>query len=354
MNHAAENSVAADPAIAAEPTSAAASAGVRHHGASGVRVGAGLPRVGLIVGPTGAGKTAFAVALAARLGAEIVNADSRQLYRGMDLGTAKPDAAERAGVAHHLVDICDPDSPIDVAEFAALARAAIAEIAARGRPVLVVGGSGLYLRVLRGGIFAGPPAAPEYRAELGALAAEHGAAYLHSRLAAVDAEAARRVSANDLPRIVRALEVFALSGIPISEHQRRHRMAGGGYENLAVALTVARERLYERIDRRFDSMIAAGLVAEVRNLLAAGVPADGVIGQTIGYREIARYLAGATDLPTAIALAKRETRRLAKRQMTWFRREPDLVWLDPERGSEEALQRFNEFFRAPGAAIASE
>ena len=306
------------------------------------------PRIGLIVGPTGAGKTAFAVALAVRLGAEIINADSRQLYRGMDIGTAKLDASVRARVRHHLIDVRDPAEPLDVAEFAVLARAAIEEIAGRGRPVLVVGGSGLYLRVLRGGICAGPPAAPEYRAELSAFAAEHGMAALHARLAAVDAAAARRISLHDLPRIIRALEVFALSGTPLSEYHRHHRLTGGGYENLTLALTVGRERLYRRIDRRFDAMIEAGLVAEVRALLAAGVLPAGVLGQTIGYREIAQYLKGATDLPTAIALAKRESRRLAKRQMTWFRREPDLVWLDPDRGIEEALARFREFFRIPG------
>ncbi len=311
----------------------------------------GGPRVGLIVGPTGAGKTAFAIELAERLGAEIVNADSRQLYRGMDLGTAKPTAAERARVIHHLIDVRDPNDPIDVAEFAALAGAAIAGIAARGRAVLIVGGSGLYLRVLRGGIFAGPPAAPALRAELGALAAAHGLAYLHRRLREADAEAAQRIDAGDLARMIRALEVHALSGIPISEHQRRHREAGGGYQNLAVALTVTRERLYERIDRRFDAMIAGGLVAEVRGLLAAGARPGGALGQTIGYREIARYLAGEIDLPAAVALAKRESRRLAKRQMTWFRRERDLVWLDPERGIEEALGRFREFFHPPGNSL---
>ena len=313
--------------------------------------GRGGLRVGIILGPTGAGKTAFAIKLAERLGAEIVNADSRQLYRGMDVGTAKPGAAERARIAHHLIDVRDPAEAVDVAEFAALADAAIAEIAARGRPVLVVGGSGLYLRVLRGGIFAGPPAAREYRAELGALAAAYGPAYLHDRLKEADVEAARRISVNDLPRIVRALEVFAASGITISEHHRRHRAAaGGGYENLTVGLTLDRERLYARIDRRFDEMLAAGLVEEVRRLLAADGRAVGVIARTIGYREIASYLAGASDLPTAIALAKRASRRLAKRQMTWFRREPGVVWLDPECGIEEALLRLREFFDAPRAA----
>ncbi len=309
-------------------------------------------RIGMIVGPTGAGKTAFSIDLAERLGAEIVNADSRQLYRGMDLGTAKPDAADRARVPHHLIDVRDPDDPIDVAGFAALADSAIAEIAARGRPVLVVGGSGLYLRVLRGGLFAGPPAAPEYRAELGALAAARGAAYLHDRLKEADAEAARRIAVNDVARIVRALEVFAVSGITISEHHRRHRGAAtaGGYEHLAIGLTLERARLYARIDRRFDAMIAAGLVAEVRGLRAAGARPGGVILQTIGYREIGDYLAGKCDLPAAIAIAKRESRRLAKRQLTWFRRETGVVWLDPASGGAEALARLREFFGAAHSA----
>ena len=303
--------------------------------------------IGLIVGPTGAGKTAFALEIAERLGAEIVNADSRQLYRRMDVGTAKPTAADRARVPHHLIDVRDPGAPMDVAEFAAMAQAAIAEIAARGRPVIVVGGSGLYLRVLRGGIFNGPPASADYRAELGLIAAEHGVAELYRRLAAADPVAAQRIGANDLPRIVRALEVHALSGIPISEHQRRHREGGGGYENLAIGLRVARASLYARIDRRFDAMIAEGLIDEVRHLMAQDYAPASVVRQTIGYREIARYLAGEIDLATAIDAAKRESRRLAKRQMTWFRRERDLVWLDPDHGPQEALRLFAEFFGRP-------
>jgi tRNA dimethylallyltransferase len=314
-------------------------------------------RIGMVAGPTGAGKTAFALEVAERLGAEIVNADSRQLYRGMDLGTAKPTAQERLRVPHHLIDIRDPDAPLDVADYAALARAALTEIAARGRPALIVGGSGLYLRALRDGIFAGPAASPQYRAELIASAAAQGAPQLHWRLAQVDPAAAARIGPADLPRIVRALEVHALSGIPISEHQRRHREAGGeqrtgtgGYENLAVGLAVARERLYARIDRRFDAMVAAGLIEEVRGLLAAGYGAASVMLQTIGYREIAQYLSGKVTLAAGVAAAKRESRRLAKRQMTWFRREPGLIWLDPDDGIAEALRLFEGFFRRPAAA----
>jgi tRNA dimethylallyltransferase len=344
MNEPAENSTPRLNSLGSEAAAEARSAGLSA-GPKGVRIG-------LIVGPTGAGKTAFAIEIAARLGAEIVNADSRQLYRRMDVGTAKPTAADRARVPHHLIDVRDPGAPLDVAEFAAMARAAIAEIAARGRPVIVVGGSGLYLRVLRGGIFSGPPASAHYRAELGLIAAERGVAELYRRLAAADPAAAQRIGANDLPRIVRALEVQALSGIPISEHQRRHQLVGGGYENLAIGLTVARESLYARIDRRFDAMVAEGLIDEVRRLMVEDYAPASVVRQTIGYREIARYLAGEIDLAAAIDAAKRESRRLAKRQMTWFRRERDLIWLDPERGPEEALRIFAEFFRTPPALTA--
>jgi tRNA dimethylallyltransferase len=319
-------------------------------GAGGLRLGG--TRLGMIVGPTGAGKTAFAIALAERLRAEILNGDSRQLYRRMDLGTAKPDAVERARVPHHLIDVCEPDSPIDVAAFAELARAAIADIAARGRPILVVGGSGLYLRALRAGIFDGPPADTGFRAELSQIAAEHGPPYLHTRLTEIDPIAAGRVSPNDLFRIIRALEVHHLSGITISEHRRRHRSSGDGYPNFCIGLSVSRARLYERIDRRFDAMLSAGLIDEVRGLLTSDPRSATVIDQTIGYREIAQYLNGALDLPAAIDAAKRESRRLAKRQMTWFRREPHVVWLDPDDGIEQALRLFQEFFRGPAPVSA--
>ncbi len=315
-------------------------------------------RIGMIAGPTGVGKTAFAIEMAERLGAEIVNADSRQLYRGMDLGTAKPTAEERVRVPHHLIDIRDPDAPIDVAEYAALADEAIKQIAARGRPALIVGGSGLYLRALRRGIFAGPSASPQYRAGLVAIAAAHGASHLHRRLAQIDAAAAARIGPEDLPRIVRALEVHALSGIPISEHQRWHREAGraekrtgaGAYTNLVIGLAVPRARLYAQIDRRFDAMVADGLIEEVRGLLAAGYGAATVTMQTIGYREIAQYLSGKLTLAAAVEAAKRESRRLAKRQMTWFRREPGMIWLDSDDASAEGFRLFQEFFSAPVAA----
>lgn len=300
--------------------------------------------VGFIVGPTGAGKSALAMAVAERSNCEIVNADSRQFYRGMDLGTAKPSAADQARVPHHLIDVRNPDESLDVAEYAQLARAAIEEIAARGRNPLVVGGSGLYLRVIRGGIFSGPAASPEIRDRLAKSAAEQGVARLHDRLREVDPEAANRIGVNDLYRIVRALEVFELTGETISAHQTRHRFADIGYDTLTVGVEVERKKLYDAIDTRFDAMVAAGLVEEVRALVAAGYSPEQPPLSTIGYKQIAAYLRGEIALDEAIAQAKQESRRLAKRQLTWFRREPEIVWLDVERGAQDALAVFEKFF----------
>jgi tRNA dimethylallyltransferase len=301
--------------------------------------------VGFIVGPTGAGKSALAMAVAERLNCEIVNADSRQFYRGMDLGTAKPPAEDRARVPHHLIDVRAPGDPLDVAEFAGLAREAIAAIAARARNPLVVGGSGLYLRVIRGGIFRGPAASAEIRDRLAKVASAQGVEYLHQQLREVDPDAANRIGVHDLYRIVRALEVFELTGETISAHQQRHQFADAGYDTLTIGVEVERKKLYEAIDRRFDEMIAAGLVAETRALIEAGYSPEKSPLSTIGYKQIAAHLRGEMALDDAIALAKQESRRLAKRQMTWFRREPQIVWIDGERGAHDAVALFERFFR---------
>jgi len=303
--------------------------------AAGIR-----PRVGFIVGPTGVGKTAFAIELAELLGAEIVNADSRQIYRGMDIGTAKPGASERARIRHHLIDSLEPNQAINAAEFARLAGAAIGDIIARGKRPLVVGGSGLYLRVLRGGIFSGPAAAPGLRAELVAQASRQGAPQMHRRLGQVDPESAARIHPNDLKRIVRALEVYELTGTPISRSQREHAFGKRDFESLTVGLMLARAELYGAIDRRFDAMIAAGLVDEVAALMAAGNHEL----STIGYREIAACLQGEITLERAVELAKRESRRLAKRQLTWFRAERETVWIEPREGIGRAARMFEDFF----------
>ncbi len=306
-------------------------------------------RVGFIVGSTGTGKSRLAMQVAAGFGGaiEIVNADSRQFYRGMDIGTAKPSIEDRRHAPHHLIDVRDPDQPLDVAEFAKLARDAISSVVARGRIPIVVGGSGLYLRVIRGGIFQGPRASLEIRNRLAKVADERGVAYLHERLSEVDPAGSNRIGVNDRYRIVRALEVFELTGEPISAHQRRHRFADlGGYDALTVGIEIDRKKLYETIDGRFDAMIAAGFVEEVRALVSAGYSPEKPPLSTIGYKQIAAHLRGEMALADAISFAKRDSRRLAKRQLTWFRREPEIVWLDPERGAQDALALFEKFFEA--------
>jgi tRNA dimethylallyltransferase len=301
-------------------------------------------KVGFIVGPTGSGKSAIAMEVAERLGAEIVNADSRQLYCGMDIGTAKPSAEERRRVPHHLIDVRGPDQPLDVAEFVALARSAIFEISSRGRPVLIVGGSGFYLRALRGGIFSGPPASPEIRGELKEVARERGIPFLHDELAKIDPSSASRIQRNDLYRIVRALEVHRITGIAISVHQERHRFSAREFNSLTIAIEVPRERLYAAINDRFDAMITAGFTAEVRCLLEAGYNPNRPPLSTIGYREVAAFVAGEITLEAAVDLAKRKTRQFAKRQLTWFRHQPEVTWVDADHGAEQALSRFTEFF----------
>ena len=312
------------------------------------------PKAGFIVGPTGVGKTATAIALAKRLGAEIVNADSRQIFRGLDIGTAKPSWADRARVAHHLIDVREPDQPLDVARFGMMAEAAIADITSRGKRPIVAGGSGLYLKVLRHGIFNGPGASSKLRAELADIADRLGVDHLYQELRKVDPAAAARIEPRDTYRIMRAIEVFRLTGIPISQHQEAHRRTARTRASLTIGLELPRARLYESIDRRFDEMIANGLIDEVRGLIAAGFHPEMPPLSTIGYKHTAAYLRGELNLQDAIALAKRETRRLAKRQLTWFRRDREIVWVDAELGYQQALALLETFFAEPRAMAAFE
>ncbi len=279
-----------------------------------------------LVGATGTGKTGVALALAADWGAEIVNCDSRQVYRGLDIGSAKPSAAEQAAAPHHLFDVVDPDEVFDAARSAALARAAIAGIQARGRRVLVVGGSGLYLRALRRGLVPGPPRDAALRAEFEALeAAAPGA--LHARLLAVDPPTAARLPAGDRVRLVRALEVLALTGRPLSVWQAEHRSAADVLPMRVVALGLERRALQARLDGRCARMLDDGLLDEIRALWGRGYGPALPALRSIGYREMGAHLRGALTRDEALAAMRLATRQFAKRQGTWFRAEPGVEWL---------------------------
>ena len=287
-------------------------------------------RIVVVCGPTAVGKTAAAIDLSLRLGGEIVNADSMQVYRRMDIGTAKPTAAEQARVRHHLIDVADPDESFDAARFARLGRAAIDDITARGRMPIVAGGTGLYIKALLYGLAREAPADPDVRHALMREAEAEGAPALHRRLEAVDAATAARVHPHDALRIVRALEVYTLSGRPLSEHHRRHAFADAPYAPFKIGLDMAREPLYARIEARVEAMLAQGLEDEVRDLLARGYGEDLKSMQSLGYRHFCACIAGRTDRAGAVATLKRDTRRFAKRQFTWFRADPEIRWVAAE------------------------
>jgi tRNA dimethylallyltransferase len=285
-----------------------------------------LPGVVAVVGPTGSGKTELALALARAVGGEIVNADSRQVYRGLDIGSAKPTPTERAALPHHLFDVVAPDAVFDCVQYRALAVEALAGVAARGRVAVLVGGTGLYLKALRYGLFPGPPRDAELRARLAAAeAATPGE--LHRRLAATDPAAAARLHPHDRVRLIRALEVYELSGRRLSEWQDEHRFAGEAVAMVSIALDVPRAQLYERLDRRCAAMLAEGLIAEVEGLWSSGYGPELPALQSIGYREVGRYLRGECSLEEARDDMARATRRYAKRQLTWFRADPTIRWL---------------------------
>ncbi|HEV8613945.1 MAG TPA: tRNA (adenosine(37)-N6)-dimethylallyltransferase MiaA [Methylomirabilota bacterium] len=295
------------------------------------------PPLVVIAGPTGVGKTAAAVALAARLPIEVISADSRQVYRGMDVATGKPTAAERSAVVHHLVDVVDPDERYHAARFAADATAAIDAARRRDRLPVVVGGTGLYLRALLRGLDPAPPADPEFRRELAGVVAAEGRPALHARLARAAPAMARRLHPNDEVRVVRALELVR-AGSPVGEAQTRWREDACAWDVVHVGLTIGREALSRRLAARAAAMVAAGLLDEVRGLLARGYGRELPAMQSIGYREFARVLAGEIDPAEALRLMQRETVRYAKRQTTWFAREPSIEWIDVDRaGSAVAV-----------------
>ena len=306
------------------------------------------PRLVCLIGPTASGKSALGLALAERLGAEIVSADSRQVYRGLDVGTAKPTAAEQARVPHHAIDVAEPDEPFDAARFRALATDAIGAAQARGRPVLVVGGTGLWVRVLLRGLCPAPPAAPALRGVLRAWAAREGGPALHRRLAFVDPAAAARIHPRDAVRIVRALEVALASGRRLSAWQAAHGFGDAPWDALLVGLALPASTLDARIAARARQMLAAGFLEEVEALVARGLPPAAPAWKTVGYPEMRACVEGRCDAEAALAAAVLATRRFARRQRTWFRTEPGVCWRHPEEDAARVAAEV-EAFVATGA-----
>jgi tRNA dimethylallyltransferase len=282
----------------------------------------------VIAGPTGVGKTATAVALASRVPLEVISADSRQVYRGMDLATGKPTSAERQAAAHHLIDIVDPDDRYHAARFRTEAQALVAAVDERGRLPVVVGGTGLYIRALLRGLDPAPPADPEFRRELAGLAAREGPAALHSRLHREAPVLARRLHPNDTVRIVRALERLRAPGA--ANEQVLWARPEADYDTVYIGLTMERAALRRRLAARATSMVGAGLAEEVRSLLARGYDPTLPAMLGIGYREFVRVVQGTLAEGEALRLMQRDTMRYAKRQWTWFAREPGIQWLDLE------------------------
>jgi len=297
-------------------------------------------RLLVLGGPTGSGKSALAVRLAEQIGGEIVNADSMQIYRGMDIGTAKPSVEERARVPHHLLDFVSPELNFTASDFRREAAAAIVDIDRRGMKPIVVGGTGLYIRALLEGLVDSPTGDPQLRLQFADVPGEE----LLRRLFLVDPETASRLHSNDRVRIVRALEVYSQTGRPISAFRSEHAFSGSYYDTLKMAIKVERQELYRRIEGRVEQMLLDGLVDEVRALIASGCSRELKAMRSIGYKEIAACLAGECTLNEAVELIKRDTRRYAKRQMTWFTKENDIYWLEYPECFANILAHVIEFF----------
>lgn len=287
------------------------------------------PRLVIIVGPTGVGKTELALKCAAAFGGEIISADSMQVYRYMNIGTAKPTIDERQSVHHHLIDIVNPNERFNAALFAELAADIIETLTKKGKAIFVVGGTGLYVRSLLGGLFECPHADDVLREMYRRDLMRYGSGYLYEQLRDLDPGAARKIHHNDAVRIIRALEVIEQTGESIVQKQEEHNFGDRRYDYLKIGLTVSRSLLYEKINERTDHMIRHGLVSEVESLLREGYDERNKPMQSMCYKHIIEYLKGGLELSEAVRLIKRDTRHYAKRQLTWFKKEKDIVWFDP-------------------------
>ena len=304
-----------------------------------------------ICGPTASGKTALSVALAKQLHTEIISADSMQIYRGMDIGTAKPTAEERQGVPHHLLDVCAPGEPFSVARYVELADAAAQDVLSRGMVPIVAGGTGLYMDALiECSTFSGDETDLSVREKYQRMAAEQGNEAVHAFLAKVDPEGAGRLHPNNLKRVIRALEVYEQTGMTIDAFNRLHKRPAPKYAALKIGICPAeRQTLYDRIDLRVDQMLADGLLEETKRLLDSGALA-GTAAQAIGYKELLGYLQGDAPLADCVALLKQRSRNYAKRQLTWLKRDDNIHWIYYNNGEElpAILQEATEYLQKHG------
>lgn len=286
----------------------------------------------VLTGPTAVGKTSLSISLAKAVNGEIISADSMQVYKGMDIGSAKIRKEEMQGVTHYLVDILEPEEEFYIVKFQELAKAALEEIYAKGKIPILVGGTGFYIQAVTRDIdFTQAEQETSYREELEQFAKEKGAEYLHEKLREVDSKSAENIHANNVKRVIRALEFYHQNGTPISEHNEEQKQQTSPYNLAYFVLTAPREILYERIDRRVDQMMEEGLLEEVKSLRERGCHRGMVSMQGLGYKEILAYLEGEYPLEEAVRILKRDTRHFAKRQLTWFRREQDVIWVDKEQ-----------------------
>lgn len=320
------------------------------NGAMQESAGAAKPRVIQVVGPTASGKTAFSVDLAEALGGELINVDSMQVFRPLAIGTDKPNLAQRVRVAIHGIDLIDFGPPMDAAEFAAYADKKIAQILSNGHPCILSGGTGLYHRAVTHGLIEAPSRDDAVRAELRAQRDREGIAAMYAYLQSVDPEGARKIYATDWVRIERALEVYRVTGKPLSAIQAGHGFRNQKVRRLAFGCSRPRDALYRRIEARLDEMWRDGILEETREMMDAGLDSGQLPLKALGYRQAAMALRGECTLDEALELAKRETRRFAKRQLTWFRADPEIEWLALPLGKREfeaVVERCREFLGQP-------
>lgn len=309
----------------------------------------------ILTGPTAVGKTALSIALAKGIGGEIISADSMQVYRHMDIGSAKITPEEMAGVPHHLIDVLEPDQEFNVVVFQKLAKRAAAEIDGRGHIPILVGGTGFYIQALLYDIdFTENDEDTALRRSLEELAQREGSEALYERLRAVDPESCESIHAHNIKRVIRAIEFYEKTGKKISEHNREQRQNESPYNFAYFVLTDSRDRIYHRIDERVDLMMAQGLLEEVRVLRESGCRKDMVSMQGLGYKELLSYLEGEISLDEAVYLIKRDTRHFAKRQLTWFRREKEVTWIDKtvfDQDSQKMMEFMQDFLRKKGIIL---